>query len=213
MTMKTTREEYTYFKNVLNPYRLKQLEDFAIRNYDVFYDWAYRHGMIGEAELRDKAKKEAEGKFHVWQKFVGSEVVSRVNGLRVIKEKYGWTEKKMKQMPLLCHYDMVAPDGTGFECKLRTNVDGFYPTDDIDLDKKDSLEDEGPSYIELIYTHWDGVVRLYDISKPYNEGVWNKREKTMNEFTSTVTTSKLMYLPSQSLWVTTITLPDWDAKL
>lgn len=207
-----TYSEYTEFKKQ-QPIRLSLLTEYAIRNYDTFYRWAEDHGMITQPELNEMRKRIERGEYEKWQKFLGTEVISRTFGIKALQRHYGYRSRDIQHMPLLWHYDMVAPDGTREECKFRTNETGVYPTDDIDIVKQEYVMSADTGYTELLYTHWDGVVNVYDLDKPDNTGTWTKRYKTMDEDTDIVETTKLMYNPSSAIWTASTITPDWTQTI
>ena len=206
----TMKYDSVVFKTIQRQ-RQNELISFAIRNYDALYAWAESHGLITQEELNEMERRKREGEFYKWQKFLGTEVVSRTLGIKAIRQKYG--NITLTQQPLLCRYDMTSSIGKRFECKFRTNDVEQYPTDDIDKDKKNAVyvSDEDT---ELIYIHWDGIVYSYDISRPCNgDKEWEKRYKTMDEDTPTVTMTKLQYDPNDALWSASTITPIWTTTI
>lgn len=177
--------------------RTKIRDKYLIDNKETLLAFAKKYGFY------DKDKDED---------FVLLEALSRIVALKAVKKKYPTATFTI--MPLRHHYDFEvhSPDGAirYVEAKFRTNDDGLYPTDDISNCKKGYItaitNTDNP--IDLYYTHWDGIVRVYDIKKPCDTyGDWNHNQTTARPG-KRITEGKLSYCPDSALWTTTITLPD-----
>lgn len=132
--------------------------------------------------------------------FILAEAFSRTLIEKATRQVYG---EKGKQQHLRCHYDTEVADKK-IEGKFRLNDSDQYPTDDISLSKEEYLEMEDSCII--VFAHWDGVVRAYDLKGKHKEDEWHKPRYTTKD-SEKVTETRLQYDPKDAIWTTTITLP------
>lgn len=211
--------KYDNFKKAISPTRWTTLMDFLHKNELKLAGWAVAKGIVTREQIeeeeircrREYPAEEGEEKFNKWKNILLCEVFSRTMGMMALRKRYGWEkDAEFIQMPLSCHYDFIAPDGRRYECKFRTNDSNEYPTDRIDEEKKDWVTTATMDDIDLLYMLWDGIVRVYDFSKPDATGEWEKYNNSVSHYglnadTKYVTKPYVEWYPSSAIWTATTT--------
>lgn len=202
--------KYNNFKKAISPARWATLMDFLHKNEQKLAGWAVAKGIVTIEDIKRKEQK-GEEEFNKWKNILLFEVFSRTMGVKVLQRRYGWEKAdKFIQMPLSCHYDFIAPDGRRYECKFRLNDHNQYTTDKIDEEKKDWVTTATMDDIDLLYMLWDGIVRVYDFSKPDSTGEWPKYNNSVSHYglnadTKYVTKPYVEWYPSSAIWTATTT--------
>lgn len=183
---------------------------FLLKNDCKFCKYAIRNGIITQEEFK-ASMKNADHHFKYKRKVL-AEVFSRVIGIKIICEMYGYRPSEIKHTPICCHYDLVTTDGKKFECKFRMCDNDQYDSDRIDDDKKEWNTTSTDDDVVLVYTFWDGISRAYDMYNPSDIATWSKPKGSVDKFSSgydveTVTKDTAEYLKDNCLWTTTIMIP------